>query len=83
MVHRVTSDRLALWGVQGRPAASAIAATLSARVSPPTYMTSGCTTSTVRMAIIRRHPARSQSCSPPVTSMVSASVTCRVCSSSQ
>ena len=44
---------------------------------------SGCTMSTARMPIIVFQAENSQSCSPPVTSIDSASVTCLVCSNSQ
>ena len=36
---------------------------------PPKYKISGCTISTARISIMRRHVGKSQSCSPPVTSI--------------
>ena len=83
MVQIVTSERFALCGVQGKPASAAMRTTRRVRAMPPMYITSGCTTSTARISIMRAQVARSQSCSPPVTSMSSASATCLVSSSFQ
>ena len=83
MVAIVTRERLALWGVIGMPAFLAISTTFNVLQMPPIYITSGCNTSTACISIILCHVTRSQSCSPPVTSMFNASVTCLVSSSSQ
>ena len=65
------------------PACLAISTTFNVRQIPPIYIMSGCRTSTARISIIRCHVTKSQSCSPPVTSIERASVTCLVSSSSQ
>ena len=83
MVQIVTSERFALCGVIGIPACLAISTTFNVRQIPPIYIMSGCRTSTARISIIRCHVTKSQSCSPPVTSIERASVTCLVSSSSQ
>jgi hypothetical protein len=82
MVHIVTSENWRCAGA-GQPAAAAMRTTCSVLDIPPMYMMSGWTMSTARIAIMRSQVARSQSCSPPVTSTASASVTCLVCSSFQ
>ena len=79
----VTSERLALCGVMGMPAFLAISTTFKVLQIPPIYIMSGCNTSTACISIMRFQVTRSQSCSPPVTSIVNASVTCLVSSSSQ
>ena len=79
----VTRERFALWGVIGIPAFFAISTTFNVLQIPPIYIMSGCSTSTARISIILFQVVRSQSCSPPVTSIFNASVTCLVSSSSQ
>ena len=79
----VTSERLALCGVISILAFLAISTTFKVRQIPPIYIMSGCKIFTARISIMRCHVTKSQSCSPPVTSIESASVTCLVSSSSQ
>ena len=83
MVKSVTIDKFAQCGVTGSPAEIAISTTRNVRLIPPKYKISGCIISTALISIIRLQVGKSQSCSPPVTLICSASVTNLVCSSSQ